>query len=550
MLSAQLERLVLRFFEDLGTPFSLMCAILWRAGDRGALVRLECRPEWYRTSDDYFRSVAALGFVKKLQGVAFSDEERAAAAVKKWFEGEANCYKTNQRLYPFLRGSNLVRDERIAHHVDGVRKIVGELIGFRPPPLVEGRFGPGATYADRGYQVSVPHKITSSPTLTSDACWYLVQFYGTAWGASTAARNLGPTFVRGNRFTTVPKTSLTDRSIAIEPSINVFFQLGYGRALRERLLNAGWDLNVAADTHRRKAESASKDHEFATLDLSNASDTMSYNLVKLLLPRAWFEALKDLRSAYTSHPSQGGGWVKLEKFSSMGNGYTFELETVLFAAMALYASRQAGHQGVLGVDTFVFGDDIIVKDDVTRGLTALLNFFGFELNREKSYSGLVPFRESCGADYFDGQPVRPAYIREDPATPVAAIGVANRIGAVARQLGIDPRRFPSWRMSVSFIPLPFRHFGPLELGDAVINHCDTDLWRVRWRHSIRYVRGVATQPRSLIRFAEFDPSVVLACALYGTGNTGTPQGSCVLRDEGVIPRNPSLGFRTSWFAFS
>lgn len=553
MLSVELERLVLRYFEDLGTPFSLKCAILWRYGEREALASLTARPEDYVTPEDYFRAACACAFVKKLNGSFGSDEARRDAAVKKWFEGEDACYQTNLRLYPYLP-SGLERDERISSVFDEIRKIVVELIGYGPPGLATGRFGPGATFSDRGSRVTVPHKINANPTLTRDAIWHLPQFFGTAWG-SFVAHERELVFVRGNRFATVPKTSKTDRSIAVEPSINVFFQLAAGGALRSALKRShGWDLDYAQDVHRAKAREASLTSEFATLDLSNASDTVAYNLVKLLLPHRWFDLLNDLRSPRTSHPIHHEKWKLLEKFSSMGNGYTFELETVIFASLAIFIARSNGHFGVLGKDVFVFGDDIILPDDCVRGITALLAFCGFSLNKEKSFSGRSPFRESCGADFFNGIDVRPSYIKEDPNEPRGWISIANRIyQSIQRAAAMAaPISDSAWRLALGNVPLRFRLYGPSGLGDSVIwTDPSSELkWRVRWKHSIRTIRGLKFVPRRLVRFADFDPRVVLACAVYGTGNVGTPVGGLVPAHEGVVPRASPVSYVIGWLPFS
>jgi len=101
-----------------------------------------------------------------------------------------------------------------------------------------------------------------------------------------------------------------------------------------------------------------------------------------------------------------GQWHVLEKFSSMGNGYTFELETVIFSAItAAVHEMVTGEAAKLHQNVFVYGDDIICKTDVSLDVIAALRWFGFSLNERKSFvSG--PFRESCGGDYFNGVPVR------------------------------------------------------------------------------------------------------------------------------------------------
>jgi len=74
--------------------------------------------------------------------------------------------------------------------------------------------------------------------------------------------------------------------------------------------------------NQRYALLGSIDGSLATIDLSSASDTVSYALVMSLLPSGWFDLLDLFRSECVEVP---GGVIELEKFSSMGNAYTFEL---------------------------------------------------------------------------------------------------------------------------------------------------------------------------------------------------------------------------------
>jgi len=130
------------------------------------------------------------------------------------------------------------------------------------------------------------------------------------------------------------------------------------------------------------------------LDLKNASDSVARRLVELLLPKRWFEVLNDLRSPTTLIGNQV---VLLEKFSSMGNGFTFELETLVFLAIVL--ALNPAHKA--GKNVFVYGDDIICPTRSSSDVIAALSFFGMTVNKEKSFTYGM-FRESCGRDYFNG----------------------------------------------------------------------------------------------------------------------------------------------------
>jgi len=57
-------------------------------------------------------------------------------------------------------------------------------------------------------------------------------------------------------------------------------------------------------------------------------------------------------------------------------------------------------------DVHVYGDDIIVRKSVYEPLIELLAYLGFTTNSRKTFSS-GPFRESCGADWYEGKDVRP-----------------------------------------------------------------------------------------------------------------------------------------------
>lgn len=326
-------RFVLQILEDLNTPFTLSLAIRLRHNDMVGILALSLDPRNYITPERYFRDAQGLALFSKRKDLKVEGIDRRSAALKKWWSGEAECYKSNERLSKFVHGNfSEHNDLVISGIISDISKKILSWIGPKPPSLdfIQGRFGPGSTYSDRGRLTTVPDKMSSTPTLTQGAFWYILPYLETKWGRVNQERAVGLDYVRGNKFQVVPKSALIDRCIAVEPALNIFYQLGLGNSLRRRLQKAtGWDLDHAADIHRRLARESSVSREFATIDLSNASDTVCYELVKLVMPPKWFEELNNLRSPFTL---VDGHWVKLEKFSSMGNGFTFELETLIFAA--------------------------------------------------------------------------------------------------------------------------------------------------------------------------------------------------------------------------
>lgn len=202
-----------------------------------------------------------------------------------------------------------------------------------------------------------------------------------------------------NKISVVPKTAKTGRVIAAEPLLNGFLQKGVDRYMRRRLKAAGIDLSEQG-INQERARIGSKLWEtrdsLVTIDLSAASDSISTELCRLLLPADWFEYLDSIRSAcFRADGDEESTWY--ETFASMGNGFCFPLESLIFAAFCKAA----------GTDNFtVYGDDIILPRSRALYLIELLTYFGFRVNVDKTFI-TGPFRESCGADWYSGEDVRP-----------------------------------------------------------------------------------------------------------------------------------------------
>jgi len=535
------SRVVLRFFEDIDTPLSLGLYLRVKAGNWREAIAVSVSPNSYLDHDKYLRDASASAFLRKCQGLPTLADTRLPA-IEKWRAGERDCYLTNQRLVRYLpEFSNSVdTDPRISDFLKSVKNILAGWLGTSPPDVLSGRFGPGATSSDVGSRTTVAHKMQSVPSITHGALGVLPYWARTSWGRNVSELHGEIEAVKGNRFLTVPKTALVDRCIAAEPSINVFYQLALGRIIRRRLQKAtSIDLDRAQDLHRESARVASIDNSLATIDLSNASDTVARNLVKLLLPSQWFSALDSLRSPFTRID---GKTILLEKFSSMGNGYTFELETVIFLAIAAAVVKCHGISPLYGVNLSCFGDDIIVPVEVYPALVSVLSFLGFTTNPEKSFSESSHFRESCGGDYFRGHPVRPFYCKKIPNEPQDWIVVANGIRRVQKLLdpyGIEPP-FRSWMHVLSYLPIAIRSCrGPSALGDLCV-HDEEERWNWKRRDSIRYFRVYTPARWRYVSWRGFSPGTVLACAVYGTGG-----GS-----KGIIPRDSVLGYKLSWVPYS
>jgi len=293
----------------------------------------------------------------------------------------------------------------------------------------DGSFGPGASIG-APTEAQFDKYVLSSQTYTHP---YLIDFYrrGTCEGLAKdiVSRNLcdmPPQRVTSSKLTTVPKSEETDRAICIEPSLNLFYQQAIRRFLERRLRRIGIDLANQQEKNQRLAKLGSVSGEFATLDLSKASDTISHRLCKWLLPPA---LLSELEMARCSHTSINGEPVQLNMISSMGNATTFPLETIIFASVVASAYkilglplRFFGQSPTAGV----FGDDIIVKAAAVPLVKEILIDFGFTINDSKSFTQ-GRFRESCGGDYSSGVEVKPVYIKDSLNNRSSLFCTVNRL---------------------------------------------------------------------------------------------------------------------------
>lgn len=242
-----------------------------------------------------------------------------------------------------------------------------------------------------------------------------------------------------NRVTTVPKNFKTDRVIAIEPLLSMFWQKGIGELIRKRLKRVGIDL-ATQERNQLAAFVGSVDDSLSTIDLKAASDTISYEIVRQLLPSDWFDALEQCRSQFGELDlGRDKTLVPYHKFSSMGNGYTFELETLIFWALveSVLDLTDAKDRRVL-----VYGDDIICPRESAQLALEVLQLCGFQANEKKTHIA-GPFRESCGKHYLRGADVTPFYIRRPIDTLEELFLVHNNIqrwSARCDSLGSFPRR--------------------------------------------------------------------------------------------------------------
>lgn len=230
------------------------------------------------------------------------------------------------------------------------------------------------------------------------------------------------------KFTYVPKDTKSVRFIAQSNTLSICVQKTYGDAIRKALLLEGVDLNDQ-EINQQWAEIGSHTGLIATVDLSSASDSICLRHLELF-PRRWQEYFLSSRD---THIAVNGVVHKLNMVAGMGNGFIFELQSLLYYAIALSVVEE------LDLDTsFVntYGDDIIIPSRAYDLFTTVMLALGFEVNEDKSYA-TGPFRESCGKHYFNGQDVSPWYARSDASEVEDLYHYFNGLSEWQHRIGAD-----------------------------------------------------------------------------------------------------------------
>ncbi|DAD52597.1 RNA-directed RNA polymerase [ssRNA phage SRR6960549_4] len=432
------------------TPVSLSLWLMFKYGEFEQLVRKEVDPGHYNDREEFDKDWLVSRYLRK-QADLPTGIDVDLAAMQSWQAAEVRNAETNARL-------RRNRSEATAPDVESVMFIAQRKIAtLLSKCSIKGVFdrckwGPGATFDLKGEFATVADKIGQCPiSVTQRALPWLktVMEADPHWCQVILGADVdGPlsllpscfNIVRGCRGTLVLKDARTKRSIAIEPTGNCFIQLGVDAEWRRVLKSVGVDLDDQTwNQCLAKVFSGDFLPGGTTLDVKDASNSLCRELIYRLFPVEWSILLDQLRSPEIQWDN--GEWHRLEMFSSMGNGFTFVLESMVFWALASASCEYMGTEELLGI----YGDDIACPSSVAPLLTRVLAHCGFSINTEKSY-GTGYFRESCGRHYWDGFDVTPVYQKEPPRTLPEAYRMANRLhrAAFARCGTDEPTDSDSW----------------------------------------------------------------------------------------------------------
>lgn len=467
-VSTELEPLVIQeFLSALDCPRALTVAILVRNREYEQLAKLSFNPLDYASTHDLRCAYSATKFLSKYadfdSGLDLND-----IALEKFEEFELLCRSTNNR-FRHLGADPLYKGTAVWLHHAISRKISSMLGDFSWDEFFcVPDWGPGASTLIKRRDACTSIKFQFETGITRDLLSLVplakLQEVYPLWGNHLATENVFPTFVAGNKVTTVPKDSTTNRVIAIEPGFNLFFQAAIGDMIKGRLRRCGVDLRWQ-NRNQQLALSGSLTSKLATVDMSSASDSIAIEVVRELIPPDWFEVMDACRSHYGTR--SGFPLRKWEKFSSMGNGFTFQLESLIFYAISFCCAE---YLHCSTKDVSVYGDDIIVPTDVFELLSEVMSFYGFRINTKKSHYGSY-FRESCGAHYHHGVNVKPIYFKSKLTSILSVYRLANAIRRLAYRFsgswyGCDSRFGHVHHLLVQSVPQALRLWIPDQLGDG------------------------------------------------------------------------------------
>jgi len=376
-------------------------------------------------------------FYSLTKKLALPGDEKLCKAngLAKLLDGEAKCKVTNMTIEARISSNYALFDR--------VKMIIQDIIGDVPATLFTGtevKFGPGSTVNlnRRSFeQTGLFYKLTDRLIVPERAKFYLAALVSSNpnWVSMLAThyrtqKNEDESYLNyemrvfnkhfeivpdsfPSRIGFVPKDSDEFRTIGIEMNGLMPLQMCIGNYFSSRLYSKV-GINLNSQERNRHLAKLAKLFGLATIDLKNASGSIALLLVKALFPVDWYCLIEACRSTHGS--VVGGEIIEYEMVSSMGNGFTFELESLIFYALAKATCEDEGVSDFECKKSLtVFGDDIILPQRCASTFMQNLTLFGFTANKSKSFiKGF--FFESCGNDYYNSTDVRPFFLKRTVST--------------------------------------------------------------------------------------------------------------------------------------
>lgn len=215
--------------------------------------------------------------------------------------------------------------------------------------------------------------------------------------------DLATTQVLKSRLSIVPKDFRAHRLICIEAKEAMFAQQGLWKVL-EGIISSNASASSCIDfrDQEKSFRMSRMIHRYSTIDLKDASDGISLELAKLLLPKEVYRLLTRYRARAIELPD-GQEVSQYRTLFTMGNALCFPTQTLIFWALAagvFYSKRKNAARELRG-HLRVFGDDVIIESEYAEDLCSVFVEAGLTVNFQKyCHNSLV--RESCGSWFYGG----------------------------------------------------------------------------------------------------------------------------------------------------
>lgn len=448
---------------------------------------------WYRTGDPALLGylLSFLYFGKKMD---YEDPAMDSTALRGWKQVE-------ERLCELELPVNVVNDLR---HIQ--RRLLS-CYKFNPWSV---KFGPGAV-AEKGIRGSIKksNNILCHPRLDRLLTHRHRSGEGYVRGDGSLLDGIFPDVEKWDKagrcsgdvseLLFAPKDVTKSRSICKEPNSFMWAQ----QAVCASLVTAFKEGHMAkisnlADQsiNRKLALYGSYTTEIDTIDLSSASDSVSVQLVREIMPANVLHDLLATRTSKVRLPD--GEVVSVRKFAPMGSAVCFPTQCLVFASVVILSALQESEGFAIGdtrtvlasnwsnfdqvLDTLfaerpgyykgrtyqpfaVYGDDIAVDTRLTTRVVHLLTVLGFEVNSSKSFTAGQAFRESCGGYYWNGEDVTPlrfSVMRDVPRQRAGHVASAVSLSNRAGDRGFRVLQRTLMHYSLQFGPIRFSSRRPNE----------------------------------------------------------------------------------------
>jgi hypothetical protein len=498
-----------RYLLALDCPRALTVWLLYESKEHNQLVALKSNPEEFDSPEEFRNSYLATKLLSKANFLE-TGIDRKQVALEKFFEFEERCSVQN-RYFQNLDTHPQFTNEYACILSDMRAKISSILGTYNAEEFANGgNWGPGVSTLVKGEEVSAFNKFRDERGITREMYSLIRPWFHRAyplWRSEQLGLKAEDSFVieSGNTVLTVPKDSKTERVIACEPGINLWFQQSVGKMLVKRLGRVGIDLTTQ-ENNQHAAYLSSKTDELATVDFSSASDSISKAVVEDLLPPRWFTLMNSSRSHFRQAEPAA---IKWNKFSSMGNAYTFPLQSLIFYACAFAVCKKL-QLPVHGI--CVFGDDVLLPKQAYKLFSAFSAFLGFEVNLKKSFSSGY-FRESCGAHYYAGVDCKPYYLKDRIRSVVGLYQAYNSVRLLShrcmQKVACDVRFRSTCHFLYNSCPKTVRFRVPATAPNAGFISNFDEATPVRAKHQLDGYRYEGVVTRGLNRESE-DHAVLLA----------------------------------------